>query len=61
MMCWCLNYKKLTLEVCKDLLLQRLPKLRPPLSSSKPHPMLMSGKWGALCRCLNYEKLSLEA
>ena len=27
MMCWCVNYEKLTLEACKDLLSQQMPKL----------------------------------
>ncbi|XP_037472482.1 uncharacterized protein LOC119348529 [Triticum dicoccoides] len=55
-----LNYERLTLEACKDLLLQRPPKLRTPCLSSKAHAMLTSMEWGVMCWCLKYEKLTVE-
>ena len=39
-MCWCLNYQKLTLKACKDLLSQRLPELQTPCWSSTTMTML---------------------
>ncbi|KAM3392263.1 hypothetical protein ACQJBY_013411 [Aegilops geniculata] len=52
--------QKLTLETCKDLLLQRPPELLTPVLTSKAHPMVTSRERGMMCRCLNYKKLTLE-
>ena len=60
-MCWCLKYEKLTVEVCKDPLWQRTPKLQTHCLLWKAHLMLMlSRERGSMCRCLNYKKLTLK-